>query len=299
MNKQIAGIVLAASVIGGVAAGATASAWKADGPPAAAPSSTSVAEPLPDIEVKKPILVMNDDGGATLSATLVNHTKRPVGLDRAIGGQKEDDDAPFLLVHGSRSNVEIGPGASMRIGGVDDQFRVRFTDRVQVGSTLPVTLYFGHGSAMANGPSVTSVAPVVTRSAAHSAVANNGPNSVISVHDAKIVVVPGQDKAYLGGWLESKIDDLTELRPTGVGRRGRPVEVLHQTATGGPSGVFVQAGQKMPLGYTSYLEEEGDRDYVQASDVEVGETIRVTIRFPSGDVVGKFKVVQGKADGTI
>ena len=55
-------------------------------------------------------------------------------------------------------------------------------------------------------PLVTFVAPVVARTAAaHADVANNGPNDVISVRDGKIVVVPGQEKAFVGGWFESTI----------------------------------------------------------------------------------------------
>lgn len=300
ISKKLAGILLGLSVIGGVVAGAAASVWMPDRPSAASPRRTPVAEPVPDVEVKKPVLVMNDDGGATLFATVVNHTKSPVGIDRAIGGQKGDDDAPVMLVHGSRAGVDVEPGASMRIGGAGDQVRIRFTDRVQVGSTLPVTLYFGYGNAMANGPRATMLAPVVARTAAHAAVANNGPNDVISVRDGKIVVVPGQEKAYIGGRFETTIEDMTELRPTAVGPRDRPIDVLHQTATGGPSGFFASPGrEKGLLGYSPYLDDGGDRDFVRASEVQVGQTVRMTFRFPSGDVVGKFKVVQGKADGTI
>jgi hypothetical protein len=121
------------------------------------------------------------------------------------------------------------------------------------------------------------------------------------VHDGVIVVVPGQAKAYIDGWFESTIDDLTEIRPTAAPRRGKSIEILHQTATGGPSGFSARAGQRSLLGYPPYLDREphGDADYVRAAEVTVGETYRVTFRFPSGDVVAKFKVVQGRADGTI
>lgn len=300
ISKQLAGILLVISVIAGMVAGGAASVWVPDRPSAAVPTRTPVAKPLPDVEVKKPVLVMNDDGGATLFATVVNHTTRPVGIDRAVGGQEEQDDAPVMLVHGNSADVDVEPGALMRIGGAGDQFRIRFTDRVQVGSTLPVTLYFGYGNAMANGPRVTFVAPVVARTTAYAEVANNGPNEAIRVRDGKIVVVPGQEKAYIGGRFETTIEDSTELRPTAVGPRGYPIDFLHQTATGGPSGFFASPGhEERLLGHSPYLDDGGDRDYVRASEVEVGQTIRVTFRFPSGDVVGKFKVVQGNADGTI
>lgn len=297
LSKKIAGIVLGVSVVGGVAAGAAASAWTSDRPAAAGPTSTP--KPPPDVEVKTPVLVMNDDGGATLSATVVNHTSSVLKLIWATAGQPGADDTPDLLVHGGLPGVEVEPDAPMRIGGVGDPIRIRFTDRVQVGSTLPMTLVFDTGNDLGDGPRPSLLAPVVARSKIYSAVANNGPNDAITVREGKIVVVPGQEKAYLGGRLESSIDDTTVVRPTAVGPGRRPIEVLHQTATGGPSGFSARADHDTPLGYPPYLDDGGDREYVRASDVKVGKSIRVTFRFPSGDVVGKFEVVQGKADGTI
>jgi hypothetical protein len=35
------------------------------------------------------------------------------------------------------------------------------------------------------------------------------------------------------------------------------------------------------------------------NEVDIGQTITATFRFPSGDVVAKFTVVQGNTDGTI
>lgn len=299
ISRRLAGVVLGVSIIGGIAVGVAATAMTSDHPTAATPTRTPVAEPLPDVEVKKPVLVMNDDGGATLSATLVNHTKTALKIIWATAGQPGAHDTPVLLVHGSQSGVEIEPGESMRIGGVGDRFRVRFADRVQVGATLPVTIVFDHGNARGDGPRATLLAPVVARSTVYSAVANNGPNDAITVHEGKIVVVPGQEKAYLGGWMESSIDDMTVVRPTAVGPGGLPVEVLHQTASGGPFAFSARTDQKSFLGYSPYLDDGGEREYVHAREVKVGRAIRVTIRFPSGDVVGKFEVVQGKADGTI
>jgi hypothetical protein len=178
-----------------------------------------------------------------LSATVINHTKRALTINHVTGGEPEDDDAPWLMVHGLRSEVAIEPEVPTSIGA----------------------------------------------------------NTDITVHDAKIVVVPGQEKAYLGGWIESTIDDLTFGRPTATGPRGRIIEYLHQTATGGPSEVVAIAGKRTPLNQPPYLDDVvlGDADYVRASDVEVGQKITVTMRFPSGDVVTKFNVVQGRADGTV
>lgn len=301
ISKKLAGILLGVSVIGGMVAGGAASVWVPDRPSAAAPTRPPVAEPLPDVEVIKPVLVMNDDGTATLSATLVNHTQKALEINNATSGQAEDLDAPQMLVHGVRQRVAIEPEAPIRIGGVGDDYRLRVRDRVQVGSTLPVTLLLiRHEGFSEDRPLVTFVAPVVPRTAAYADVANNVPNDVISVRDGKIVVVPGQEKAYIGGRFETTIADSTEIRPVAVGPRGRPIDVLHQTATGGPSGFFASPGrEKGLLGYSPYLDDGGDRDYVRASDVEVGQTIRMTFRFPSGDVVGRFTVVQGNADGTI
>lgn len=300
ISNRLAGVVLGVSIIGGIAVGVAATAMTSDHPSAAAPTSTPVAEPLPDVEVKKPVLVMNDDGTATLSATLVNHTKKALTINNATSGQAEDLDAPPMLVHGVRQRVAIEPEVPIRIGGAGDGYRLRVRDRVQIGSTLPVTLHLlRHKGFSEYRPAVSFVAPVVARTAAHADVANNGPNDIITVHEGKIVVVPGQEKAFIGGWLESTIDDSTDLRPTAASPRGWPVDVLHQTATGGPSGFFAGAGKRTPLGYGTYLDAPGDRDYVRASDVKVGQTVKVTFRFPSGDVVGKFKVVQGNTDGTI
>ncbi|WP_209674649.1 hypothetical protein [Aeromicrobium fastidiosum] len=301
MRRRTAAVLLGASIVTGVAAGVGASSLTEEVSAAGWPTIAVPAAVAKGVEVKDPVLVANDDGGATLSVTLVNHTDDALRIDRAVGGTEDADDPPFMLVHGTRARVTIGPGEAMRTGGVGDPYRLRFTDRVQIGSTLPITLYFAASDVVESGPTATLFAPVVARDAAHGAVANNGPNTEIAVNDARIVVVPGQEKAYVTGWISSTIDDSTELRPTAVGRAGRPVEYRHQTATGGPSGVGAQAGKRTNLNLPPYLDTEpsGDADYVLASDVEVGETITVTMRFPSGDVVTKFKVVQGRSDGTI
>ena len=305
MRHRIAALVLAASVVGGVVVGVTADALTSDGPdqarPVAATSTAPVAAAVPDVEVKEPVLVMNDDGTATLSATLVNHLKKPLEINSATSGRSEDLDAPPMLVYGGRSHAALVQDVPLRIGGVDDDYRLRMRDQVQVGSTLPITLTLTkHDGYDPDIPAASFMAPVVERTAAHADVANNGPNRSISVRDAIIVVVPGQEKAYVGGTIESTIEDMTDLRPIVSPRLGRDIELLHQTATGGPSGFFAQVGT-VSLGDPPYLDSDipGDRDYVRASEVEVGQTVRTTFRFPSGDVVARFTVVQGNADGTI
>ncbi len=209
-------------MIGGVVAGVAATAMTSERRSASAPTSTPVADPLPDVEVKKPVLVMNDDGTATLSARLVNHTKTAFEINSATAGQPEDSDAPVFLLYGQRQHVPVEPAVPIDIGGVGDGYRLRASDRVQIGSTLPVTLKFSRHKGYANdAPLATFVAPVVARTAAHPGVANNGPNDAIAVREAKIVVVPGQEKAYIGGWMESSIADSTEIQPA-TSRSARP-----------------------------------------------------------------------------
>jgi hypothetical protein len=303
MRHQVAAIVLAASVVGGIGTGIAAAVlgpddWTRSGP---RPTPSTSAAAVPDIEVRKPVLVMNDDGTATLSATLVNHMENAVEINSATNGRAEDLDAPPLLVYGNRLDVALQPDKPLRIGGVGDDYRLRVRDRVQVGSIVPVTITLsGHKHYERDLPSASFVAPVVARTADHATVANNGPNPEITVHDGVVVVVPGQAKAYVGGRFESTIEDMTEIRPTVTPRLGQELELLHQTATGGPAGFYAQRGTT-PLGGPPYLDLDipGDREYVRASDVKVGQTIEVTFRFPSGDVVGRFTVVQGNADGTI
>jgi hypothetical protein len=307
IRRRTAAVLLGISIVGGVAAGVAADAMTSETPAKEAKPRASTTTPTSQVktgvEVKDPVLVSNDDGGATLSATLLNHTDAAVTINSATGGRADDYDAPVMLVYGTRSRVSLAPGDAVRIGGMGDSFRLRFADRVQVGSTLPVTISFqGAGPRFEpNPPKTTIIAPVVARTAKRADVANNGPNDEITVRDATIVVVPGQAKAYVAGYLESSITDMAEMRPTATRSKGQPIEYLHQTATGGPYGIFTQPGQKTYLSRPPYLETDpqGDADYFRASDVEIGEKITVTMRFPSGDVVTKFKVVQGRADGTI
>lgn len=302
MRRRTAAALLGASIVAGVVAGTGASSLTHD---ASTKGWQTIATPEPakeGVEVKDPVLVANDDGGATLSATLINHTDDALTINSATGGLVDDYDAPTMLVYGIRSDASLAPGDSIRIGGVGDDFRLRFTDRVQVGSTLPVTIAFqGKGDYVPDAPTVTTTASVVARTGRNVKVANNGPNDTISVEDAMIVVVPGQEKAYVAGRLRSTIDDVAYDLPTAVGARGETVEYRHQTATGGPYGIMAAPGNDVDLGSPPYLDTEphGDADYFRARDVTVGEKITVTMRFPSGDVVTKFKVVQGKPDGTI
>ncbi len=127
----------------------------------------------------------------------------------------------------------------------------------------------------------------------YDAVAGNEPNTEIKVVGAKIVVIHGQKKAYVGGATTGSITDNAWELPTATDAQGNPVEYRHQTATGGPYGWIVEAGKTIPFGGPPWTEGEGDADYFNAKDVAVGETITVTIPFQSGDVVAAFKVVAG------
>lgn len=307
MNRKIGGIVLAASVVGGVAVGVAAGAMTGEKPsrPEAkvsaasspTPSATPSAQPAkkPTVEVKDPMLVTNRDGSATLSATLVNHTDQSVDINNA--SVKDHRDAS-LLVYGR--NAALEPGSSMRIGGVDDDYRIRLRDPFPYDSARLALEFMEHDGIDA-GPTVTFRSKVVERSAAHADVANNGPNTAVTVHDAKIVVVPGQSKAYVAGWITSTIEDYAYDLPTAIDSSGGLIAYRHQTATGGPYGIGAVPGQEIQLGSPPYLDREphGDADYFRAKEVTVGETVMVTMKFPSGDLVTPFEVVRGNADGTI
>jgi hypothetical protein len=301
MRRRVAALLLTTSVVVGVGAGVvtTAVTPPREGPEVDIAASVAV-KPL--VEIVEPFLVINTDGSATLSATLISHHTGPLVINEATNGLQGDGEAPRMILHGTGSDAILRPGVPVRIGGLGDGYRLRTHDRVQAGSTLPIALSVSSRQGLfTDGPVVTAVAPVVARTSAHADVADNGPNTDISVHGATIVLVPGQDKAYIGGWIESTIDDVTELRPVGRLPGGRPIDVLHQTATGGPSGFYAQASQRMPLGGPPYVDdgEGGDADYVRSSEVRAGQTVTITIRFPSGDVVGRFRVVKAHADGTI
>lgn len=307
ISRRVAGLVLTASAVGGIGLGVGVDALTADPhPPRSAmksilttiPTPRATAVKQPTVEVKDPILVTNHDGSATLSATLVNHTDRALDLNEAAAGDEDEINRPILLVYGLRAQTPLQPGSSTSIGGVDDAYRIRFRDPVDQ-EKMRFSLTFL--DSIKGGPTITFTARVVTRSAAHGGVADNGPNPAIQVHEPKIVVIPGQERAYVAGWITSTLEDYAYDIPTAIDSSGGRIAYRHQTATGGPYGVAAVPGKKSFLGYPPYLQQDqqGDADYFLAKDVTVGETIMVTMRFPSGDVVAPFTVVQGNADGTI
>lgn len=311
-------MLLSVSIVGGVAAGVAADAMTSETPAKEAKSRASTPTPTPPptpvakdgVEVRNPVLVANKDGGATLSATVINHTDAGLSFNSATGGQEDDVEAPAMLIYADRATW-LKPAKETAIGRAGTGYLVQFRSRVQVGSILPITLTFTAHHAPAIDPiRVTFQTPVVARGAEHADVADSDKNTAIRVNDPTIVVIPGQEKAYVGGYITSTIQDTATEVPTAVKESGEQVQYRHQTATGGPFGIFAIPGEKSyfrPLPYTApadtprYLDDglQGSADYFRASDVEIGEKITVTMRFPSGDVVTKFKVVQGRPDGTI
>lgn len=309
MKRQVGVVVLAVSLTAGVAVGVAAHALAPDRPPtttatpvaattpvtADAGASAHAAEPTvktSGVEVEHPVLVSNTDGTATLSATLVNHTTGTVTISNEFGA---DEREPLgLLVYDSNKEVELEPGVPKKIGTTRGGYWIRTQEHVDVGLTYRIGLEFsGGGNVKVGAPPLTIEARAVERTPAEDGIANNGPNPVIKVTDGVVVVVPGQDKAYIGGRITDPINDGAHVRPTAIDSRGRSLAWSHQTVTGGGFGVT--------LTQPPYLDgdRQGEADYFLAKDVTVGETITATIQYPSGDVIAKFTVVQGRADGTI
>lgn len=311
--RRVVGVLLGLSVVGGVAAGVVADRLTSSSPRGPAGGSAAAAAtpytPPPPVEVKKPVLVANRDGGATLSATLVNHTAAALDVVSGSGGRGGDSEAPAMLIYRD-PDTQLLPERPTTVGDAGTGYLMRFTTPVQVGSTLPITLTLGAGDGPSIDPiSITFSTPVVGRGPEHAGVGGDGENRSIRVNDPMIVVVPEQEKAFVGGYITSTIEDTTFELPTAIDEKGAAVTYRHQTATGGPFGIFAMPGQKTyfrPVAVNApprspFLDDgvPGTADYFRASDLTIGENITVTMRFPSGDVVTEFPVVQGKADGTL
>ena len=262
------------------------------GPPAKATATSTSANHRDDIEVRDAVLVMNDDGSATLSARIVNHTDEPSGISNAYVGEEPYEGVTVRFFQSADNAIPANGKAS--IGGETDPIRVRVMDVAKLGTTVPLSLDMGSADDPAIEPQTVALkVPVVARTSAYDAVAGNKPSTEIKVVGAKIVVINGQKKAYVGGATTGSITDTAWELPTAKDAKGNPVEYRHQTATGGPYGWLVEAGKTIPFGGPPYTEGEGDADYFDARDVKIGETITVTIPFQSGDVVAAFKVVAG------
>jgi hypothetical protein len=262
---------------------------ESDPPAKATATSTSSANHRDDIEVLDAVLVMNDDGSATLSARIVNHSDAAREMSSAFVGEIPNEGATMRVFPANKNVIPAGGEATT--GGASDPVRIRVTKSPEAGAKLPVSLEFDFEAAR----TITTIVPVVARTPTYDDVAGNKPNTAIKVLGAKIVVVPGQKKAYVGGSTTGTITDQAWELPTAVDAKGHPVEYRHQTATGGPYGILVEAGKTIPFGGPPWVvsedEPQGDADYFNAKDIKVGETITVTIPFQSGDVVTAFKVV--------
>jgi len=263
MRRPVVALVLTVSVVGGVAAGVVVDA------------STSA-----------------DRTSATPAATLVNRTGDTVHVANEYGADERDPVG--LLVYDSNQELVLEPDVPVTIGGTEDGYQIRTRERAERGLTYRIGLEFsGDGLVEVAAPPVTIEAPVVARTSQYEGIADNGPNAVITVADGVVVVVPGQEKAYIGGRISNPINDGARVPPRAVDSAGRSLAWFHQTATGG--------GFNVTLTQAPYLDDGASReaDYLLAKDVRVGETIMVTIQYPSGDVVAPFEVVRGDADGTI
>jgi hypothetical protein len=254
--------------------------------PKAEPSST--ATPRADVEVLDPVLVRNDNGSATLSAKIVNHTDGVVAISNAYFDDNRPDGPQLRVFRSSAFAVAADGKATL---GLEAPATVRIANSPDAG-TVAFTLEFDNEDG--GWYSIPLTVPVVERTSAYADVTESKPITSITVEKARITVLPGQRKAYVDGTVVATINDVAWELPTAVDADGRPVAYRHQTATGGPYGIAAQKGKKLEIGGGApYLEGEGDADYFDAKDVTVGETITVTIPFQSGDVVVPFKVVAG------
>lgn len=110
--------------------------------------------------------------------------------------------------------------------------------------------------------------------------------------NARIVVTPGRDRAYVGytiiGSGEPHYANPTDVRV--VGPDEHTFTWKHQTSTGGPADISAGDGRHEVVPASG--PEAGDADYVDASDVVVGQTVTATFSFSgTGEVKVPFEVV--------
>lgn len=261
-------------------------------PPAkatATPSPTIGASHRGDIDVLDAVLVKNDDGSATLSARIVNHTAEASEISNAYVGEHPYEAAAVRFF---RADNVIPAHGKTSTGGETDPVRIRVLDVAKLGTTVPLSLDFGDAESLIKPQTVALKVPVVARTSAYDAVAGMKPNTATSVAHGRIVLVRRLGRAYLEGTIRSTVDDASWELPTAVDAKGQPIRIRHQTATGGPYGYAAVAAKDLPIG-GSPPSKEGDADYINADDVEVGDVITVTFPFQGGDVVAEMKVVAG------
>lgn len=241
------------------------------------------------IDVLDAMFVLNKDGSATLSATVINHTSFRLDYNSLTA---QDHSGVDLLIH-SFGRAKLPQEHSVRLGraaGVE----ARLGPGVEAGRYVNATLDFTYSAGdLFEDKDVTMLVPVVARTATYDSVVGNRPNTSIRVQGGKIVVIPGQKKAYVDGNVISTVDDVAYELPTAVDSRGITVKYRHQTATGGPYGLVADKNRVVPIGSPPYTTSLGDADYFDAKDVRIGEKITVTIPFQSGNVKAVFTVVAG------
>ena len=105
--------------------------------------------------------------------------------------------------------------------------------------------------------------------------------------DARIVVRPGEKRAYVGYTIladgEGQYASYADVRA--VGSDGRKLKWKHERALSGTDDVI--AGTR-PIVVEPRSDPGGDAAYFDASDVRVGETLRVTIPFPACSFVNRL-----------
>jgi hypothetical protein len=104
--------------------------------------------------------------------------------------------------------------------------------------------------------------------------------------NARIILRPGEDRAYVGFTIIGSGDNqyATPTRISAVAPDGRAIDWKHQTATGGPADIVAMEGKRV---YEPATGLGGDADYFDAAGLKIGDTIRVTFSFitmpdPSG-----------------
>ncbi|WP_159539733.1 hypothetical protein [Aeromicrobium sp. 9AM] len=235
------------------------------------------------------MLVRNENGLATLSARILNHTDKVVAISNAYFDDARPEGPQLRVVRTGAVNIAADGKATL---GHEAPAAVRIANSPGAGAAVAFTLEFGNDAG--DWYSIPLTVPVVARTATYNDVTDSKIITSIKVENARITVVPGQRKAYVDGTVVGTIDDSAWDLPTAVDADGDPVAYRHQTATGGPYGMAARKGKRIEIGSGApYKDGEGDADYFDAKDVTVGETIMVTIPFQSGDAIVPFKVVAG------
>lgn len=250
------------------------------------------------IDVLDAVFVLNTGGSATLSAKVVNNlagnSQEIREVDLALVGSPADPGLPSRFFDDAASrHHRFSPGKASSIGRLSDDVQIRVASGATVGSFVRATIFFDTYDVASDDTAVTITVPVVARTPAYDSVAGKDGNRYITVRNGKIVVISGQKRAYVDGNVISTVDDAAYEVPTAVDSSGKPVKYRHQTATGGPYGLFADRNKVVPIGSPPYTTSLGDADYVDSNDVTIGEKITVTIPFQSGDVKAVFTVVTG------